>query len=1005
MARRVPRVLLSCSVALVCLVALPTAVLAQSAIAGVVKDGSGAVLPGVTVEATSDVLIEKTRSVVTNGQGQYTIVDLRPGAYSLSFTLPGFSVFKRDGIELPTNFTATINAEMKVGALEESVTVSGQSPVVDVQSTARTTVLSRDVLDSIPTGRTIQGVGQLVVGVTLNVPDVGGSRAMQQTYMSVHGLSASQVVAQVDGMIVNGLDGDGAVQNYFNNMMSQEMAYQTAGAGTDVSGGGVRLNMIPKEGGNRFSGAFFGAWSDGRWQSDNLTQSLKDRGLSVPDRISKIYDFNGSFGGPIRQDKLWFFTSLRRWGVDAPIADTYFTPAESNYSSTYPLCTSKAIQCEQGIDDQHIKSAMARLTWQVSPRNKLGVYYDRVAKDRGHGMNAGDDPATASQIWTSPDYSTGSVKWTSAASNKMLVEGGYSFNRERYNIVNRPGIDQQRGTAAWYAGASKRDINLLTHYASLDQDQGNYPDRYNLQGSISYVTGSHNFKTGTQWTSGPYRRTRTGNADLVQRYRNGVPDSVIVYNTPLDVKSRLNADLGVFAQDAWTLKRLTVNVGARWEYFNSEVSTEESPAGRFVPARSFDAIPMPVWKDIAPRFGIVYDLFGDAKTAIKAGINRYEQAQTVALAESFNPLSLTLASQGTLSWTDLNKDDIAQGELGCVYLTPGCEINLAQLPQNFGVKPLVLPNPDLKRVYNIEATLGVQHELAPGVQLNAGWFHRTFHNLPRQTNTLQSFSDYTLVNVVSPLDGSVIPMYNVSLAARTRINNVVSTDDSQKEWYNGYEVSFNARLPHGATLFGGTTAERMIWTLCNERSNPNNLLYCDASNSNLPFRKQLKLAGSVPLPYGIQISSVFQSIAGYQLGTSIPGPTALPSVTTPAGLGTVWSISPATRYAADCKGPCTPGALVIPNMSGATLNVPLVAPGTDFGERVNQLDVSLAKWFQVGRTRVQGQLDLFNALNSNAVLSVRSLNFPTSNVPSASYLQPSSVMQGRIIRIGTQLKW
>src|SRR5262249_10557162 len=159
-------------------------------------------------------------TVVTNSQGQFTIVDLRPGVYSLSFTLPGFSTFKRDGLELPANFTATVNVEMTVGALEESVTVSGVSPVVDVQSAARTTVLSRDVLDTIPTGRTIQSVGQLVVGVSLNVPDVGGSRAMQQTYMSVHGLSSSQVTTQVDGLMVNGLDGDGAVQNYFNNLMS-----------------------------------------------------------------------------------------------------------------------------------------------------------------------------------------------------------------------------------------------------------------------------------------------------------------------------------------------------------------------------------------------------------------------------------------------------------------------------------------------------------------------------------------------------------------------------------------------------------------------------------------------------------------------------------------------------------------------------------------------------------------------------------------------------------------
>jgi carboxypeptidase family protein len=980
----------------------PAAAEAQSAIAGVVRDPSGAVLPGVTVEASSDVLIERTRSVVTNGQGQFNIVDLRPGVYSLSFTLPGFSVFKRDGVELPANFTATINAEMKVGALEESVTVSGQSPVVDVQSTARTTVLSRDVLDSIPTGRTIQSVGQLVVGVTLNVPDVGGSRAMQQTYMSVHGLSASQVTTQVDGMMVNGLDGDGAVQNYFNNMMSQEMSYQTAGAGTDVSGGGVRLNMIPKEGGNRFSGAFFGAWSDGSWQSDNLSASLQARGLSVPDKIAKIYDFNFSLGGPLRKDKLWFFGSARRWGVDAPIADTYYTPAGSNYATTYPQCTSKVIACEQGIDDQHIKSAMLRLTWQVSPKNKLGVYFDRVGKDRGHGMNAGDDPATASQIWTSPAYETGSVKWTSTASNRMLVEGGYSFNLERYNIVNQPGIIKERGTAAWYAGASRRDLNLGTRYTSLANELGQYPDRYNVQGSMSYVTGAHNVKAGGQWNWGPYRRTRIANGDLVQRYTNGLPNSVEILNTPLDWTDRLNADLGIFAQDAWTLQRMTVNMGVRWEYFDSEVSASSAPAGRFTPARSFDRIPMPVWKDFAPRFGIVYDLFGNAKTALKAGINRYEQAQTINFADQFNPLVL---EQPVVAWTDLNRDDIAQGELGCVYQTAGCEINLAQLRQGFGTRAQTFPNPDIRRIFNIESTVGVQHELVPGVQVNAGWFRRTFHNLPRQTNTLQSFSDYTLVNVANPIDGSIIPIYNVSPAALPRVNNVVTTDGDQKEWYNGFEASFNARLPRGATLFGGATSERMMWTLCNEQSNPNNLLYCDSRDSNIPFRTQLKLAGSYPLPYGITVSGSFQSIPGYLLGCSvatcgIPSPTSLPNLTTPPGTSTVWLISRTTVYPADCKGPCTPGALVIPNMTAANLNIPLTAPGTEYAERVNQLDLSLGKWFQLGRTRLQGQLDVFNALNRGDVLSVRSMNYLTP-----SYKQPSSVLQGRIIRIATQMKW
>ena len=147
-----------------CVLWLPAVAHAQSAIAGVVKDTSGAVLPGVTVEAASDVLIEKTRAVITDGEGAYRIVDLRPGTYSVTFTLPGFQTFKRDALELPANFTASINADMKVGALEESVTVSGASPVVDVNTNAKSQVLNREVLDAVPSAKTIQSLGQLVVG-------------------------------------------------------------------------------------------------------------------------------------------------------------------------------------------------------------------------------------------------------------------------------------------------------------------------------------------------------------------------------------------------------------------------------------------------------------------------------------------------------------------------------------------------------------------------------------------------------------------------------------------------------------------------------------------------------------------------------------------------------------------------------------------------------------------------------------------------------------------------
>src|SRR4051812_3772810 len=302
--------------ALASLCLLPMAAHAQSAFTGTVKDTSGAVLPGVTVEAASDALIEKTRSVVTDANGGYRLVDLRPGTYSLTFSLEGFPTVKRDGIQLESNFVMTVNSEMKVGALEETLTVTGASPTVDVQTTTKSQVLNRETLDAIPTGRTIQGMGQLITGISLNQPDIGGSKAMQQTYMSAHGAGSSQTTVQVDGLMVNGIDVDGAVQSYFNSSISQEMVYTTSGASADVSGGGVRLNMIPRDGGNVLSGSAFYGYQNESFQSDNITQDLINRGVRTADGIGKLSNFEGSLGGPIKKDKLWFFGSTRFFVLD-----------------------------------------------------------------------------------------------------------------------------------------------------------------------------------------------------------------------------------------------------------------------------------------------------------------------------------------------------------------------------------------------------------------------------------------------------------------------------------------------------------------------------------------------------------------------------------------------------------------------------------------------------------------------------------------------------------------
>ena len=982
-------------IALAVLCLLPRVAQAQSAFTGVIKDTSGAVLPGVTVEASSPVLIEKTRSVVTDENGAYRLVDLRPGTYTITFSLTGFSTVVREGLELPSDFTMTVNFDMKVGAVEETLTVTGTSPMVDVQSTTKSQVLNREALDAIPTGRTIQGMGQLITGVSLNIPDVGGSRAMQQTYMSAHGMSASQTTVQVDGLMVNGLDGDGAVQNYFNSTMSQEMVYTTSGASADVSGGGVRLNMIPKDGGNTFNGSAFAGFQDKSFQTDNLTDELKARGLKSADGIDRLSNFEASLGGPIKKDRIWFFLSARTFHLDTLPADVFNADGSP------------------GVDPQSITSAQARIIWQISSKNKLSVYNDRIGKNRGAAMTAGFDPATASVVWNSPIYMTGSAKLTSTLSNRLLFEGGFSTNYERYNFLYQPGIEKQRGTPEWYTTINKQDIALVTTYNAAVSQQLQSPDRISLAGSLSYVSGTHNIKAGIQDSWGNYRRTYLANGDLRAFFTNGVPTRVDVLNTPWERRDQLHADVGIFAQDAWTLHRLTLNYGARWEYFSHGIPVETAPAGRFTGARTFGPIEMPTWKSIAPRFGAVYDLTGTQRTAIKFSMGKYMQAGSTGFSETYNPLALTIAQ---LSWTDLNGDKVPQGELGCTYQTAGCEINLAQLPNGFGVANLSKFDPDIKRMYNIETSVSVQHELFQRVSVSGGWFHRDYKNLRRRDNVAQSFADYTPFTVFSPIDGTPITYYNVSAAALPRVSNVDLTAGSDRTLaYNGLQYSFNVRLPRGLTMFGGGMSERTIGQLCDEKWNPNLLLYCDQTQSGIPFRTQFKIAGSVPMKWGIQTSFSFQSLPGYRFGTAalnidtgiVAGPSGQPgaaSLANPNGQGTVWLITRNTTYTASspcvAQGKCTAGQFVNSNLSAAQLQVPLVPPQTEFGDRINQLDINVVKSIKIGHSTLQPKFDLFNVLNRSPVYAVRSQNFGTT-----AYMQPSSVLVGRVFQLGAVLRF
>jgi len=893
---------------------------AQSAIAGVVTDETGGVLPGVLVEAASPALIEQVRSVVTDGQGRYNIVDLRPGTYTVTFRLQGFATVVREGIELPANFTAPVNAVLTVGGIEESLTVSGVSPVVDVQGASRGQVMTRELLESVPTGRSLWAYGQTIPSIAMAAPDVGGSRGTQYVAMATHGSFHSDNPHTVDGMNMKSLEADGNWTMYYNSMMWQEISYETTGSGADTSGAGVGMNLIPKEGGNSFSGQVFLSYLPGDWGSDNVTEALRARGLQAGAAVDRVFDYNPSVGGPILRDQLWFFSSFRYWGSDTFVNNAFYNldPTRRTYQPEVS---------RQVIDDNLLKAGSGRVTLQMAQRHKFAAYLDRISKFRGHECGA-LDAAESCGVRYPRIYYTAQAKYTGTLSGRLLVEGGLAINNWTWSNWERapdvsptaiPRVDRTLGTE-WGAPDS------VARFWSAP--------RFVLTGSTSYVTGSHAFKTGLSLDWGNSDNWmwlgETGVVDLIQEYRNGVPDSVQVFNTPLFFSNKLNYDLAFYVQDAWTIDRLTLNPGLRVESLKASIPAQVSGAGRFVPAREFAPEDcMPCWgPDVSPRFAVAYDLFGTAKTALKASVGKYMRAQALGFASTYNPMR---SASDRRTWRDLNGDDIAQDN----------EIGVVNTPFDVVGVRTRNPDPDITRSYQWEYTAGIQQELVPGVSVSANWVRRTWRRLTWRENLLVSHSDYTPIPIQNPIDpAETILVYSINRAKLGLVNELDRISDKIKRWNNGFDVDITARV-RGGSVFGGISMDRQIRVQC-EVADPNQLRLCDQSAFGMPYRTMIKVAGTYPLLYGVEVSGSFQSYPGgsQRVDDGLPWEQVNYNVT----------------------------RSILPTLTQSSVTVPLIQPGTKYLPRWNQGDLRLGRVFNVGDVRLRGQFDIYNFTNSNSVL-------------------------------------
>jgi hypothetical protein len=1016
-------------------VLLPSVASAQASLAGTVRDASGAVLPGVTVEASSPALIEKARTAVTDGTGQYRITELRPGTYSLTFTLPGFTTVQRESVAVSGIAVITIDADMRVGGVQETITVTGETPIVDVQSTRRQAVIDSEVVNTLPASRGYGNILMAVPAVQVNLLNSATDPTMQ--FFTVHGGRSNEGRVQIDGLNVGSAFNGGGVSSFaYDTSNVDEIQIQVSGGLGEADIGGPALNIIPRTGGNTFKGTVFSSHA-GEWsQGSNLDDRLRAAGITENPALIKSWDTSFSMGGPLLRDRLWFFGTARTFGNHTDNAGLYGNLHVGDASKW--VWARDPNSKSRSANDK--KVGAARLTGQVGAKHKLGFYYDYQHNCGGSTLTLdaegcrvrGDDWVGLGNFFgvTSPESGTMwddreiivQGTWSATVTSRLLLEAGAS------TFISRWGGQDPGGALIDFIPVTEQSgIYGRTNwtYRGLDGRFGNDQAPRVWRASASYVTGAHALKFGNQ---GAYQIHNdygfTGVNQLTYRFNslctlspgatapcsseNGVITPVANQFTmrmgPRTTMNRTTFE-AFYVQDQWTMNRVTVQGALRYEWAKSW-----APAGNGIVAAS-RWNPAPIvfdrtesvsgYHDISPRIGMAYDVFGTGKTALKVNVGHYlTSANNEGNFTINNPVS-QLQTSTNRAWTDANGNFTPD----CVLMNPATQDLRATGGDFCGVwsqaafgdrTNLTAVNPDVLhgrgvRPYDWKFGVAVQQEILPRISVEVSYNRRWFGNFFYTDNLALGPQDYDTVTITAPRhpdlpDGGGYPVTFLVVKPENfnQTRNAFSFASDYGEdtrYWHGVDTVVNARTTWGLTLQGGTQTGRGVRNNCEitaalpETLGTARLDSCDVAEKWLTSFRGLATY-RVP-KVDVLVSTIMRSQVA----------------TTPANAVAMNGSSLSANYVV--SNAIVQAQIGRPLAGGAqNVTVNLLKPGELYQDRLTAVDMRFAKTLRFSGRRADIGIDLYNLFNGNTATGYDN-GFGTDG---STWLRPTAVLNPRFVR-------